>query len=270
MKTLRDKVVVITGAAGGIGSELARAFARAGSRLALVDVDETGLRRVASGLGVLCSTHVADVSDREAMQALPNAVLKRHGAVHVLVNNAGVSLSESVEHTDFDDLDWVMGINFHGVVHGCVFFLPHLKAATGGAHIVNISSLFGLIGVPSQSIYCASKFAVAGYTESLRAELHESNIGVTCVHPGLIQTDILKHGRFKDGVDGRDYQATLDTFQRAAETTPAEVATQVVKAVKNNDSRVLVGKEAHALAALQRLMPSQYLAWMRRYTQRLG
>ena len=244
MKNLSGKVAVITGAASGLGRGLAAVLAAEGCRLALVDVHAERLAEVAAEHPG-CSTHVVDVSDRAAMAALPEAVIAAHGAVHLVVNNAGVTITASF----LDDLEWLLGINLWGVIHGCKFFLPELKKADE-AHIVNISSMFGFIGMPSQSSYCATKFAVKGLTESLWTELQGTNVGVTSIHPGGIATNIHETMRSYDD-EIRD--ATVQGL--AQSRPPSSVAQAIIKAIEANKLRAIVGREAYLADWMKRLLP---------------
>jgi short-subunit dehydrogenase len=228
-------------------------LAQHGCRLALVDVNEPGMAETADlvrGAGRHVSVHRADVSNRTQMEALPGRVIAEHDHVHVVVNNAGVGLTGTVEETALADLDWILGINFWGVVHGCKFFLPHLLREDEG-HIVNLSSMLGFMGVPGQSGYCATKFAVHGFTAALAAELSGTRIGVTCVHPGTIRTNILQASRFPDEEQKRRIAARVDRFAIPAE----RVARRIVRAVERNTFRVVVGTDAHAIHWIARLLP---------------
>src|SRR5713226_2423970 len=192
MPFLANGVAVVTGAGSGIGRALARQLAVLGSALALADIDEAGLQQTAASLserGVQLTTHIVDVSDESAMRAFAQDVATRHGRVSLLINNAGVALLGTFEEISLDDLRWLMGINFWGSVYGVRYFLPVLKKQAR-AHIVNISSVFGLVAPAGQSAYSASKFAVRGFTEALRHELQDTAVFVSCVHPGGIRTRI--------------------------------------------------------------------------------
>ncbi len=261
MKDLKDRVAVVTGAAGGIGRATALELARQGCHLAISDVNEQGLAEVAGeieALGRNVSTHVMDVADKAAMEAFPDAVLKAHGRVDILVNNAGVAVSARVENITLEDFEWIVGINFWGVVYGTRFFLPHMIKADSG-HIVNISSLFGIIGVPTQAAYCATKFAVRGFTESLRIEMMGTGVGVTAVHPGGVRTDIARNARFKEGPDGSaDSEESAKSFERVARTTPASAGRQIVRAVRRNQGKLRIGADARALDRLARWFPVGY------------
>ena len=197
MRKLDGRIAVVSGAAGGIGRGVATALAHKGCDLALVDISAEGLEETAKRveqMGRKATQHRVDVSDRAAMQVLADEVVRRHGHVHIVVNNAGVAVSGSFEEQSWEDLDWIVGINFWGVVHGCKVFLPYLRLEDEG-HIVNVSSMLGFLGVPGSSSYCATKFAVRGLSEALWAELSDTKIGVTSVHPGAIATNIIASAR---------------------------------------------------------------------------
>ena len=199
METFSGRVAAITGAGSGIGRALARELARRGAHLALSDVDETGLAETVAlceGNGVKVTSHRVDVADRAAVFAWADQVATEHGKVNLVFNNAGVALAATIDEGSVEDIEWLVGINYWGVVFGTKAFLPHLKAA-GEGHIVNLSSVFGLISVPAQSAYNASKFAVRGFTDALRMELEIEGCGVssTTVHPGGIKTNIARNAR---------------------------------------------------------------------------
>ena len=249
MRTLNDRVAVVTGAASGIGRATARALSAAGCRLALVDVQEAPLLALAAELPG-ASAHRVDVADREAMAGLPAQVLAHHGAVHVLVNNAGVTVARPFTAHSLEDWDWVLGVNLRGVVHGCHFFLPHLLQAEE-AHIVNLSSLFGIVAVPGQAAYCTSKFAVRGLTETLWEELADTRVGVTVVHPGGINTGIVANARGDD----EEQMARLRRFFEKATQPPERVAQAIVRAILRGERRVRVTREAVVGDWLKRVLP---------------
>ena len=251
MKNLHGKVAVITGAASGLGRGLATVLAAEGCRLALVDVHAERLTEVAAEHPG-CSTHVVDVSDRAAMAALPEAVLAAHGAVHLVINNAGVTMTASFLDHSIDDLEWLLGINLWGVIYGCRVFLPHLLAG-GEGHIVNISSLFGIIGVPGQSAYCVSKYGVRGLSEALSEELslQEADVGITVVHPGAINTRIISSAR----KNGQDLSRAERFFERHG-MSPLTAARQIVAAVKRNQLRLTVTREAWWMDLIKRIFPT--------------
>lgn len=264
MRSFKDKVAAITGAGSGIGRALAQELARRGCHLALSDVNEVGLAETArslEGSGVEVTTHRVDVADREAVYAWADQVVKAHGKVNLIFNNAGVALGATVEGARDEDLEWLMNINFWGVVHGTRAFMPHLKAA-GEGHVVNLSSIFGIAGVPSQSAYNASKFAVRGFTESLREELDLLRCGVsaTSVHPGGIKTNIARAARTDASVAtlGTDPATAAAKFEKQFITPPEVAAKTILRGVERDDRRVLVGPDAHVIDLLVRLLPSAY------------
>jgi NAD(P)-dependent dehydrogenase (short-subunit alcohol dehydrogenase family) len=263
MRELRGWVAAVTGAASGIGRALANELAGQGCELALCDVDAAGLEETRAGLaarGAKVSAARVDVSDREAMFAWADAVAAQHGRVNLIANNAGVALAARIRHMTLDELDWLMGINFRGVVHGTKAFLPHLERA-GQGHVVNVSSAFGLIAFPGHGAYNAAKFAVRGFSECLAMELamEGSPIGVTCVHPGGIRTAIARNARLGAheplDVSREEIEAG---FARNARTSPERAARVIVAGVRRGRRRVLIGADARVLSALQRLLPERY------------
>lgn len=257
MRELKGKVAVVTGAGHGIGRETALALAHQGCRLAICDVNEAaleGVRRELEQLGATVTAHVVDVSDKTQMASFASEVIAAHGEVQILINNAGVTVYASFEEHSIEDLEWILGVNLWGVIYGCKFFLPHLKAA-GEGHIVNLSSVFGIIAPPLQTSYVASKFAVRGFSESLRAELADQNVGVTSVHPGAIKTNIIQNARLVTDTHKELRDSTQRLFDRLG-TTPDVVAARIVQAIEHNSPRVLITKEARVADALKRLMPA--------------
>lgn len=256
MKDFYNKVAVITGAGSGIGRALAQAFAAEGCHLALVDINEKGLAETATLLqdaGRRITTHVASVSDRARMKALPADIERAHGGIHLLFNNAGVTINKSFEDSSLDDLDFVVQINLYGVLYGCHFFLPYLKKQVE-SHIVNTSSLAGFLGMPNQSSYCLSKAAVKSLSESLRAELAVYNIGVTSIHPGTIRTNILRSAADKSGRNQQSTEKLAGLMERFG-MPPEKLARKVVKAVKKNHPQVRIGWDAYLGDWLKRLFP---------------
>lgn len=251
---LHDRVVVITGAAHGIGHALATALWARGCHLALVDIDENALTRLRAELrpstAQRVSMHVADVGDRERMRAVAQDVVSAHGAVHVLVNSAGVAHEASFQRTSLEDWDRIVRVNLLGVVHGCHFFLPHLARADR-AHIVNISSLLGVVGMPGQSVYAATKFAVRGFSESLQEELHHTTVGVTLVHPGAVNTGITLRGTGDDA----DLLRRIDEWYGRNALKPELVAGRIVRAIERGTPRLVVGADATFGDVLKRLFP---------------
>ncbi|MDB4988434.1 MAG: short chain dehydrogenase/reductase family oxidoreductase [Myxococcaceae bacterium] len=261
MKTLKDKVAAITGAASGIGRATALLLAKQGCHVALSDVNAEAVDATAAAcrvLGVRATSKKVDVANREAVYAWADDVVREHGHVNVILNNAGVALAATVETMEYPDFEWLMGINFWGVVYGTKAFLPHIKRAGEGS-IVNVSSIFGLLGIPTQSAYNAAKFAVKGFTESLREELdiEGSNIGVTVVHPGGIKTNIARAARVTESKGMVGANSTRD-FEKSFITTAESAAEAIVEGIQKNRHRVLIGIDAKAMDLMQRLLPSGY------------
>lgn len=264
MKDFKNKVAAITGAGSGIGQQLAILLAQAGCHLALSDKNASGLMQTVEllqGSGVHITTQVLDVSDRLAMQAWAEATVEKHGTVHLIFNNAGVALGSTVEGASYEELEWIVGVNFWGVVYGTKAFLPYIKQA-GEGHIINISSLFGLTAQPTQSAYNATKFAVRGFTESLRQELDMEKCGVSalCVHPGGIRTNIANAAKVNDSVRsvGINPTQSAETFNRLLRCSPHEAAHQILCAVQKNQRRLLIGPDAKVVDFIQRLLPTGY------------
>ena len=257
MKQFRGRVAAITGAASGIGRALAVELARRGAHLALSDVDDAGLAETVAlceGFGVKVTSAHVDVADRGAMYAWADAVVREHGKVNLIFNNAGVALGATVDVMSDEDFDWLIGINFYGVVHGTKAFLPHLKAA-GEGHVVNTSSVFGLISVPSQSAYNAAKFGVRGFTDALRMELDADPCGVSCttVHPGGVKTNIARNARMHSTL-----ASTAAGFDQIAMTSSEKAARQILRAVQRNKRRALVGPDAKVIDLVAKMPAGIY------------
>lgn len=265
MRTLQGKSVVITGAASGIGEALAHASAEKGARLLLADIDASGLERVVSAIratGTECSSLVTDTGKEEDIYALAEAAQLRLGGADVLINNAGVGLLAPVDKLVTADAQWLMNINFWGVVHGCQAFIPQLRQRPD-AVLVNISSIFAMVSVPTQSIYNASKAAVRGFSDALREELQSSDIGVLCVHPGGIKTNIANRARITDvSLVADSDQEMRDNFDKLARTTPQQAATTIIHAIESRKTRVLIGADAKLMDWMFRLFPSHASHWL--------
>jgi len=260
MKNFSGKVAVITGAGSGIGRALAVQLAERGCILSISDVSADGLqetRKLIEAAGAVCSTHIVDVADRAAVEEFAADVVREHGAVHLLVNNAGVTLVDWAEHVSYDDLEWIMNINFWGVVYGTKSFLPYMREVDE-AHIVNVSSLFGLVSMPLQSAYNASKFAVRGFTEALKMELAGSHIGVSCVHPGGIKTGIGRNSRVSEEALSVPKEELIAEFEKAARTTPEKAAAVIIRGIEKNKRRVLIGGDARFVDLVARFFPGSY------------
>ncbi|MCW2784346.1 MAG: hypothetical protein JWP74_863 [Marmoricola sp.] len=266
MKSLQDKVVVITGAGSGMGREMALKAAREGALLAISDWNAEGLAEtvdLVKGLGAEVRSDVIDVSDRAAMGTWATAVAEQFGRVNVMVNNAGVTVTGDFEEMSYEDFDWIVGVNFLGVVNGTKEFLPHLIASGDGA-LINISSLFGLISMPGQTAYNATKYAVRGFTEALREEMliNKHQVSVTCVHPGGIKTGISRNGR---KTASQNASALDEMFEkRLARMTAEKAADIILEGAKKKRARVLVGIDAHIIHNAAKLAGSRYqdvVAW---------
>lgn len=259
IRQLSGKVAVVTGAASGIGRALAIGLQNKGCQLALVDLDHDGLARVASELNgsrpqhqvtALVTTHVADVGDRARMRDLAREVVAAHHAVHVLINNAGVAHEAAFPQTSLEDWDRIVNVNLWGVIHGCHFFMPHLAKAERG-HIVNLSSLLGIVAMAGQSAYCTTKYAVRGLSESLWEELRTTSVGLTVVHPGGVATSIMQRAQ---GDDAELLQRLSQWYERHA-LPPERAAARIIRAIERGTPRLLITPEATLGDVLKRLMP---------------
>lgn len=256
MSEFKGRRAVVTGAASGIGRALAQALNAQGCALHLCDVNETALQETAALLDsdrATCEVRILDVADHAAMQQWAADIAADHGAVDIVINNAGVGLMARAEEGEYEDIRWLMGINFWGVVHGTRAFLPLLRRSATG-RLVNISSIFGMVGIPSQSAYNAAKFAVRGYTEAIREDLKDTGIHVCCVHPGGIRTNIARDSR-GEGEDGASRDAR---FKKIARTSPEDAAAAILKAMEKRRKQLLIGADARYLALVARLFPVSY------------
>jgi NAD(P)-dependent dehydrogenase (short-subunit alcohol dehydrogenase family) len=260
MKSFKDKVVVITGAGSGMGRTLALEVTRRGGLVAISDINEAGLNETVAllkELGADVKADKLDVSDRAAFLAYADEVVEHFGRVNVIINNAGVTMTGDFEDMTLEEYDWLMGINLNGVVTGTKAFLPHL-IASGDGHVVNISSLFGLVSMPGQTAYNASKYAVRGFTEALREEMliNKHKVGVTCVHPGGIKTGIVRNGRTTSRQDADGLNKLFE--QKLARMSPEKAANVILGAVQRNQARILVGFDAHLVHNFGKFTGSRY------------
>jgi short-subunit dehydrogenase len=260
MKVLRNKTAVITGASSGIGRAIAIGLAREGCHLALADLNEIGLEEtaaMATVFGNRATTHKLDVADRSAVYAFAEDVIRAHGDADLILNNAGVELVATIEEIDYEDFEWVMNINFWGMVYGTKAFLPHLK--THESHIVNISSMFGLCTAPLQSAYSCRKFAIRAFSEALGQEMTGTQVRVSSVYPGGIRTAIFDQARIKSSELFASNQARLRRrFTHFALTSPEKTAARIITGIRKNKRRILIGPDARVFDLIQRLLPAGY------------
>ena len=274
MTAINGSAAAVTGAASGIGRALAIELAGRGCDLAIADRDEAGLAAVAAELaarGRKVTTHRLDVSDPAAIQQFATVATSAHPGLNIVVNNAGVALLGQFNEIDQAQFEWLMNINFWGVVHGSRAFLPHLERQPA-AHIVNISSIFGIIAPAGQTAYCASKFAVRGFSEALRHEfwLNKSPVQLTVVHPGGIKTNIVRNMRTGAGItDNARRVESIERFDNEFAKTTTEVAAQtIIKGIESNAPRVLIGGDARFMDLLQRFRPAKYFTMFQRRIER--
>jgi short-subunit dehydrogenase len=271
VRAYAGKTAVITGAGSGIGRALALDLAGRGARLALSDVGKqsvTDTAELCRARGAQAQAFELDVADRDAVFAHADEVVAAFGSVDLVVNNAGVALHGSVRELGDSDMRWLMDINFWGVVHGTQAFLPHL-AASGDGQLANVSSIFGLIAVPKQAIYNASKFAVRGWTEALRQEclLDGTPVSVSCIHPGGIKTAIARNARV---TASESSDATAALFDKLARTSPEKAAATILKGLEKDKARILIGPDAWVVAGLPRLLGASYGRVTSLSSKRLG
>ncbi|WP_151637715.1 SDR family NAD(P)-dependent oxidoreductase [Noviherbaspirillum aerium] len=266
---LASRVAVVTGAGSGIGRAIAVALARRGCHLALADINEAGLEQtavMARALHVRVSCHRLDVADRAMVQALPAQVNASHGRIDLLINNAGVALGGSFEQVSEADFDWLMDINFHGVVRMTRAFLPYLRAGDD-ARLVNVSSLYGLVSPAGQAAYSASKFAVRGFSNALRHELQGSNVSVTVVHPGGIATSIARNARAPAGIPEEEVLRRKALSEKLLRM-PAERAGEIiVRGIERRKARILVGMDAKIVSIIERIAPVRYWSLLKKGVQ---
>ncbi len=263
-RQIQGRAVVITGAASGIGEALALQMARQGARLLIADIDATGLSRVAhavQAVGAECHTLLVDTGSEAAIAGLAAEALARLGGADILINNAGVGLMAPVNKVSSEDAHWLMNINFWGVVHGCRYFLSQMKGRPEPV-LVNISSIFAMVSIPTQSIYNASKAAVRGFSDALREELRGDGIDVLCVHPGGIRTNIANSARITDvSLVADSDQEMREAFSRLARTSPEQAALVIIGAIMARRRRVLIGSDAKLMDLVFRLFPAKASQW---------
>jgi short-subunit dehydrogenase len=274
MTAIQGAAVAVTGAAGGIGRALALELAARGADLALADRDEAGLKAVAAEIGTRrkVTTHRVDVGEPAEIADFAQAAIAAHPSLNIVINNAGVALFGQFTEIDQSQMDWLMNINFWGVVHATRAFLPHL-ATRPEAHLVNLSSIFGIIGPPGQTAYAASKFAVRGFSESLRHELQMTNspVRLSVVHPGGIATNIARNApsgsRITDNARRAD---AIERFDKMAKKSPAAAACRIIGGIENNEPRILIGSDARFMDLLQRFRPASYWAPLAKQIEKMA
>ncbi len=267
---LTNRVAMVTGAGSGIGRATAVSLARRGCHLALGDIDRAGLQETAwmlSNLGVRVTSHLFDVADRDAVRALPVSVHDAHKRVDLLVNNAGVALGGTFEQVSEADFEWLMDINFNGVVRMTRAFLPLLRQSDE-ARIVNVSSLYGLVSPPGQCAYSASKFAVRGFSNALRHELEGSTVAVSVVHPGGVATAIARKARPPADAPPDEVERGRETAEKMLRLAPGIAGDAIVRGIEKRQARILVGGHAKAVSLLERLAPVHYWRLLKKATAR--
>ena len=255
-------IAVITGSGSGIGRALAQQLNQAGAELFLSDINPLTLAETVDSLArkdIPAHQQVLDVADRQAVHDWAARAAQQCGHVDIVINNAGVGLMSTVEDSDYEHIEWLLNINLWGVIHGTMAFLPLLRKSRQG-HLVNLSSIFGLVGIPTQSAYNAAKFAVRGYTEALRLEMAGSNVHVCCVHPGGIKTNIAKESRGGDPAMSKEERNA--EFEKLARTTADSAASQIIRAMEKRKKRLLIGGDARYISLISRLFPVSYPKFM--------
>src|SRR6516225_4065495 len=272
MTAIPGAAAAVTGAASGIGRALAIELAARGCNLALADRDEAGLAATAAEISgkVEISVHRVDIGVPADIAAFAQAAIAAHPALNILVNNAGVALLGQFHEIDQAEMEWLFNINFWGAVHSTRAFLTHL-ATRHEAHIVNVSSIYGIIAPPGQTAYSSAKFAVRGFSESLRHELQaaSSPVRLSVVHPGGVSTNIARNMRTGSGVTDNERRAlAIEWFDQFAGTTPKDAALRIIRGIENNEPRILIGGDARFMDLLQRLRPATYWRVMAWWTER--
>lgn len=276
MTAISGSAAAVTGAASGIGRALALELAARGCDLALADRDEAGLQQVAAEIGKVATrkvtTHRVDVGEPAQIQEFANAAIAAHPALNIVINNAGVALLGAFNEVDQAQMEWLININFWGVVHGTRAFLPQLSKQRE-AHIINLSSIFGIIAPPGQTAYCAAKFAVRGFSESLRHELAmaHSPVKLSVVHPGGVLTNIVRNSRTGAGITDNARRAeSIDRFDAIARTTPPAAAQRIITGIEKNQPRILIGNDAWFMDLLQRFRPATYWAVLAKRIEKMA
>ncbi|HSZ96499.1 MAG TPA: SDR family NAD(P)-dependent oxidoreductase [Bradyrhizobium sp.] len=269
MTAIPGAAVAVTGAASGIGRALAIELAARGADLALADRDEAGLQSAAAEIATSTtrtgatrkvSLHRLDIGDSEAVTAFAREAIAAHPALNIVINNAGVALLGQFHEIDQAQMEWLFNINFWGAVHATRAFLPHL-ASQPASHIVNLSSIFGIVAPPGQTAYSAAKFAVRGFSEALRHELQmaKSPIRLSVVHPGGIKTNIVRNSRAGSGVTDNERRVqSIERFDAIAQTSAKDAALRIIKGIEKNEPRILIGSDARFMDLLQRFRPATY------------
>jgi short-subunit dehydrogenase len=276
MTAINAATVAVTGAASGIGRALAIELAARGADLALADRDEAGLQSVATDIAARSSRkvtlHRVDVGDPEAVAGFSREAIAAHPSLNILINNAGVSLLGLFHEVDQAQMEWLFNINFWGAVHATRAFLPHL-ASRPASHIVNVSSIFGILAPPGQTAYSAAKFAIRGFSEALRHELQSagSPVRLSVVHPGGIKTNIVRNSRTGSGIAGNERRSqAIDRFDVIAQTTAKDAALRIIKGIEKNEPRILIGNDARFMDILQRFRPATYWNVMARRIEKMS
>jgi short-subunit dehydrogenase len=275
MTAIQGAAAAVTGAASGIGRALASELAARGCDLALADRDEPGLQAVAAEIAKSTprkvSVHRVDLGERAAVADFATAAIAAHPSLNILINNAGVALLGQFHEIDQAEMEWLMNINFWGVVHSTRAFLSHL-ATRPQAHIVNVSSIYGIVAPPGQTAYSSAKFAVRGFSESLRHELQAANspVRLSVVHPGGVSTNIVRNMRTGIGVTDNERRAqAIEWFDKFAPTTPKNAALRIIKGIENDEPRILIGNDARFMDILQRFRPATYWRVLARRFERM-
>lgn len=262
-----NRTAVVTGAASGIGAALAGELAARGAHLALLDIDADGLERTAAPLRTnsrRVSVHVLDLANAGAIEEFPEQLQVQHGGADLLINNAGAALGGTFAEVPVDNWEWLIDVNFYGTVRMTRALMPMLQAS-GGGYLCNISSVYGIVAPPGQTAYSASKFAVRGFTEALRHELVETDIGISLVHPGGIKTNIARNARMSREMPTQEREAMLQDIETMFKTTPEDAARTILSGIERRRPRILIGNDARFIVGLERFFPTTHMATLRRF-----